>query len=72
MLTTLNPVFRLRPWTIRKHNGSYFISQDDHPKKWGKSYASLQRACTAVARKMQAEWEERARRYAARPQEPVA
>ena len=63
--TPLNPVFRLRSWTIRKYKGKFYISDQDHPTNWGKGYADLRRACTAIARKLEEEWTTRARRYVA-------
>ena len=61
---TLNPVFRLRSWTVRKNKDRLYISCDEHPKEWGRSYKTLRHACNAVSRKLEAEWTERARRYA--------
>lgn len=65
-VTPLNPVFRLRPYTIRKFKDKFYVSTDDHPKDWGKSYNSLRQAAIAIARKLEREWSERASRYEVR------
>ena len=55
-------VFALKAWTIKEHGGKFFIaptSSFDDKQRWSKGYASLQRACTAIARKLAEEWTER-------------
>ena len=61
---TLNPVFRLKSWTVRKYKERFYISCLEHPKDWGKPYKTLRHACTTISRKLEAEWTERARRSA--------
>ena len=66
MLATLDVVFRLRTWAIYRRKGKFFVSTEDHPKNLGKPYKSLRHACTAIARKMEIEWNERIQRYGGR------
>ena len=49
---TLNPVFRLKSRTVRKYKERF------KPDK------TLRHACAAISRKLEAEWTERATRYA--------
>jgi hypothetical protein len=48
-------IYALRDWTIRKTNGKWYIAPtarfEDKPQ-WSKPYATLQRATTAIARKI--------------------
>lgn len=62
MLSSLDHVFRLKAWTIRHQKGGWYVSSDDHPKKWGRKYRSLRSATTAIARFMEKEFVERAAR----------
>ena len=49
------PIYALRDWTVRKTNGKWYIAPtarfEDKPE-WSKPYATLQRATTAIARKL--------------------
>jgi hypothetical protein len=58
----LNHVFRLKPPTIRHHNGGWYLSFEDHPTNWGRKYKSLQAVLSAAARKGAEEWMTRAHR----------
>lgn len=62
MLSSLDFVLRLHAWTVRHHKGSWYISNEDHPKKWGRRYKSLRAATSAIARHLEREFVERARR----------
>lgn len=58
-------LFALRAWTIKEHGGKFFIAPTaafDDKLKWSKPYATLQRATTAIARKMADEWRDRNQR----------
>ena len=48
-------IYALTDWTVKKANGKWYIAPtarfDDKPQ-WSKSYATLQRATTAIARKL--------------------
>ncbi len=51
--------FALKAWTIKEHGGRFYIAPTasfDDKAKWSKPYATLQRACTAIARKLAEEW----------------
>jgi len=59
-------VYALRVWSVKKVNGKWYISQAarfDEKGQWGRPYETLQRATTAIARKMAAEVLERHRRH---------
>lgn len=52
----------LRVWSVKKVNGKWYISQAarfDDKEQWSKPYETLQRATTAIARKMAGEVIER-------------
>jgi hypothetical protein len=58
-------IYALQAWTIKESNGKFFISPTaafDDKSRWSKQYDSLQRACTAIARKLASEWQARDRR----------
>ena len=48
-------IYALRDWTVKKANGKWYIAPtarfEDKPQ-WSKPYATLQRATTAIARKL--------------------
>jgi hypothetical protein len=48
-------IYALRDWTVKKSNGKWYIAPtarfEDEPH-WSKPYATLQRATTAIARKL--------------------
>jgi hypothetical protein len=51
--------YALKAWTIRGSDGKFYISPTasfDDKTKWSKPYTTLQRACTAIARKLAEEW----------------
>ena len=55
-------VFALKAWTIKQHGDKFFIAPTasfDDKTKWSKPYATLQRATTAIARKLAEEWMQR-------------
>lgn len=52
-------VFALKAWRIKKQGDKFFISPAIAGAKWSKPYATLQRACTAIARKLADEWRQR-------------
>ncbi len=58
-------VYALRSYTIKKQGGEFFVSptgvKGSH--RWSKPYASLQRATTAIARKLHREFARRHRRH---------
>jgi hypothetical protein len=63
---TLHPpppaVYALRVWSVKKVNGKWYISRAarfDDKEQWSKPYETLQRATTAIARKMAEEVMER-------------
>lgn len=62
-MAQLNPVSRLKAWTIRKYKERYYISSEDHPRTWGKPYKTLRNAITAIARKLEKEYLQREQRY---------
>jgi hypothetical protein len=48
-------IYALRVWSVKKVNGKWYISQAarfDDKEQWSRPYAILQRAMTAIARKM--------------------
>ena len=52
-------VFALKAWTIKEHGGKFYIAPTaslDDKRRWSKTYATLQSACTAIARKLAEEW----------------
>jgi hypothetical protein len=66
MLQSLNPVFALQSWSIKQVKGRYYIAltaQEGKHRWHAKGYTTLARACNAIARKLEAEWTSRARRY---------
>lgn len=55
-------VFALKAWTIMQKGDKFFIAPTaafDEKTRWSKPYATLQRATTAVARKLADEWLQR-------------
>jgi hypothetical protein len=55
-------LFAMKSWRIKKQGNKFFIAPTaafDDRVKWSKPYATLQRACTAIARHMADEWRER-------------
>lgn len=58
-------VYALKSWSIRKRGDQYFIAQSGQKGKqlWRGPYLSLQRAATAIARRLQWEF---AKRHGAR------
>ena len=55
-------IYALRVWSVKKLNGKWYISQAarfDDKEAWSKPYETLQRATTAIARKMAEEVMER-------------
>ena len=57
-------IYALRMWSVKKVNGKWYISQAarfDDKEQWSKPYETLQRATTAIARKMAEEVMERHR-----------
>jgi hypothetical protein len=58
-------VFALQAWTIKQQGGKFYIAATasfEDRARWSKPYDSLQRACTAIARKLAQEWQTRAAR----------
>jgi hypothetical protein len=58
-------VYALRLWSVKKVNGKWYISEAarfDDKEEWSKPYETLQRATTAIARKMAEEVMERHKR----------
>ena len=48
-------IYALRVWSVKKVNGKWYISQAarfDDKEQWSRPYDTLQRATTAIARKM--------------------
>jgi hypothetical protein len=54
-------IYALKSWTIRKSGNEFFIatSAQDGKHRWRGPYANLQRAATAIARKLQWEFAKR-------------
>ena len=55
-------LFALSAWTIKQQGEKFYIAPTvsfDDKQRWSKSYDSLQRACTAIARKHAEEWLQR-------------
>ena len=55
-------VFALKAWTIKQHGDKFYVAPTaafDDKMKWSKPYATLQRATTAIARKLADEWLQR-------------
>ena len=51
--------FALKAWTIKQQGEKFYIAPTasfDDKQRWSKSYATLQHACTAIARKHADEW----------------
>ncbi len=59
-------VFALKSWTIRKSGDRFYIaaSAQEGKHKWRGPYASLPRATTAIARKLEWEFTRRSNRGA--------
>ena len=58
-------VFALKAWTIKQQGEKFYISPSaafDDKTRWSKPYDSLQRACSAIARKLASEWQQRDKR----------
>jgi len=58
-------VFALKAWTIKQHGDKFYVAPTaafDDKMKWSKPYATLQRATTAIARKLADEWLQRSDR----------
>lgn len=58
-------IYALRMWSVKKVNGKWYISQAarfDDKAQWSRPYETLQRATTAIARKMAEEVQERHKR----------
>jgi hypothetical protein len=51
----LPAIYALTDWTVKKANGKWYVAPtarfEDKPQ-WSKPYATLQRATTAIARKL--------------------
>jgi hypothetical protein len=54
-------LYALRSYTIKEQGGAFFVSPTgtEGSHRWSKPYASLQRATTAIARKLQREFTKR-------------
>jgi hypothetical protein len=61
-------VYALRSWTIKKKGEEFFIAAtaQSGTHRWRGPYANLQRATTAIARKLQAEFAWRHRKVVRR------
>jgi hypothetical protein len=59
-------IYALRVWSVKKVNGKWYISQAarfDDKAEWSRPYETLQRATTAIARKMAEEVMRRHKRH---------
>jgi len=59
-------IYALRVWSVKKVNGKWYISQGarfDDKAAWSGPYETLQRATTAIARKMGDEVMKRHKRH---------
>jgi len=59
-------IYALRMWSVKKVKGKWYISQAarfDDKEQWSKPYETLQRATTAIARKMAEEVMTRHKRH---------
>ena len=54
-------VYALRSYTIKEQGGEFFVSPTgmERSHRWSKPYGTLQRATTAIARKLQREFARR-------------
>ena len=55
-------IYALTAWTVKKVNGKWYIAPTarfDEKNSWSKPYATLQRATTAIARKLADEVQKR-------------
>jgi hypothetical protein len=61
-------VYALRSWTIKKKGEEFFISATGRSgtHRWRGPYTNLQRATTAIARKLQSEFVRRHKRLVQR------
>jgi hypothetical protein len=59
-------IFALKSWTIRKSGDRFYIaaSAQEGKHRWRGPYANLQRATTAIARKLEWEFARRSKRGA--------
>lgn len=58
-------IYALRVWSVKKVNGKWYISlaaRFDEKAQWSRPYETLQRATTAIARKIAEEVQERHKR----------
>ena len=58
-------IYALRVWSVKKVNGKWYISRAarfDDKEQWSRPYETLQRATTAIARKITEEVIERHKR----------
>lgn len=63
------PIYALSAWTVLERHGKYYIARTaswNCEYEWSKPYASLTRACAAIARHLEREWRERHQRQTAR------
>ena len=54
--------YALKAWTVKQHGDKFYIAPTasfDDRTRWSKPYTTLQRACTAIARKLAREWQSR-------------
>lgn len=59
------PIYALQGWSIEQRGEKFYVAPTarTHDKKaWRGPYVTLQRATTAIARKLGAEWQERDKR----------
>ena len=61
MSSDLSHEYAVGPWIVRESNGRFFISRTG-TNRFGKPYVTLRHACTAIARKLEAEYVERKNR----------
>lgn len=61
MSSDLSHEYSLGPYCVREHDGKFFVAQTG-TKSWGKPHKTLRHACTAIARKLEAEYVERKNR----------
>lgn len=57
-------IYALKSWSIKKRGDKFFVapSAQDGKQRWRGPYANLQRATTAIARKLQWEFSRRHRK----------
>lgn len=62
---TATRIFALRGYTVKVEDGKYYVAQTLKQEKFFGPYKSLQHATTAITRRLQREFQERAKKLEA-------